>query len=42
MTIELSRRTRGRPSHTTRIDAKIHLDAELSEEQNQGILEDAD
>jgi len=42
MTIELSRRTRGQPSRTTRIDAKIHLDAELSEEQKQGILEAAD
>lgn len=42
MTIELSRRTRGRPSRTTRIDAKIHLDAELSEEQKQGILQAAD
>jgi len=32
----------GRPSRTTRIDAKIHLDAELSEEQKQGILQAAD
>lgn len=42
MTIELSRRTRGRPSRTTRIDTKIYLDAELSDEQKQGILQAAD
>jgi len=42
MTIKLSRRTRGRPSRTIRIDVKIHLDAELSEEQKQGILQAAD
>ena len=42
MAIELSRRTRGQPSRTTRIDAKIHLDAKLSEEQKQGILQAAD
>lgn len=42
MTIELSRRTQAEPSHTTRIDAKIHLDAKLSQELEQGILEAAD
>ena len=42
MTIELSRRTQGEPSRTTRIDARIHLDAKLSQEQKQGILQAAD
>ena len=39
MTFEMSRRTQGEPSRTTRIDAKIHLDAKLSQEQKQGIFE---
>ena len=42
MTIELSRRTQPEPSRTTRIDAKIHLGAKLSQQQQQGILEAAD
>ena len=42
MTIELSRRTQSEPSRTTRIDAKIHLDAKLSQEQKQGVLQAAD
>jgi uncharacterized OsmC-like protein len=42
MTIELSRRTQSEPSRTTRIDAKIHLGAKLSQQQRQGILEAAD
>ena len=42
MTVEMSRRTQGEPSRTTRIDAKIHLDAKLSQEQKQGILHAAD
>jgi uncharacterized OsmC-like protein len=42
MTIELSRRMQAEPSRTTRIDARIHLDAKLSEELKQGILEAAD
>jgi uncharacterized OsmC-like protein len=42
MTIELSRRTQSEPSCTTRIDAKIHLGAKLSQQQWQGILEAAD
>jgi len=42
MTIELSRRTQGEPSRTTRIGARIHLDAKLSQEQKQGILQAAD
>ena len=42
MTIELSRRTQGEPSRTTRIDAKISLGRKLSQEQQQGILEAAD
>lgn len=42
MTIELSRRIQSEPSRTTRIDAKIHLDAKLSQEQKQGILQAAD
>jgi len=42
MTIELSRRTEAETSRTTRIDAKIYLDAKLSQEQKQGILQAAD
>jgi len=52
MTIELSRRIEtspsgatpsgARPSRTARIDAKIHLDAKLSQEQKQGVLQAAD
>ena len=42
MTIELSRRTEAETSRTTRIDAKIHLDAKLSQEQKQGVLQAAD
>jgi len=52
MTIELSRRIEAdstgatpsgtKPLHTSRIDAKICLGAELSQEQQQGILEAAD
>jgi len=42
MTIELSRRTQAESSRTTRIDARIHLDAKLSQEQKQGILQAAD
>ena len=42
MTIELSRRTETETSRTTRIDAKIHLDAKLSQEQKQGVLQAAD
>ena len=42
MTIELSRRTEAEASRTTRIDAKIHLDAKLSQEQKQGVLQAAD
>ncbi len=42
MTVELSRRTETEPSRTTRIDAKIHLDAKLSPEQKQGVLQAAD
>ena len=52
MTIELSRRieagssgtssSRAKPSRTTRIDAKILLEAKLSFKQRQGILEAAD
>ncbi|MFZ2147490.1 MAG: OsmC family protein [Sedimentisphaerales bacterium] len=42
MTIELSRRTEAKTSRTTRIDAKIHLDAKLSPEQKQGVLQAAD
>ncbi len=42
MTIELSRRTQAETSRTTRIDAKIHLDAKLSQEQKQGVLQAAD
>jgi len=52
MTIELSRRTKTSPSgtaaspaktsYTARIDAKIFLDAKLSQKQRQGILEAAD
>ena len=42
MTIELSRRTQAELSRTTRIDARIHLDAELSQEQKQGVLQAAD
>jgi uncharacterized OsmC-like protein len=42
MTIELSRRTEAETSCTTRIDAKIHLDAKLSQEQIKGVLRAAD
>jgi uncharacterized OsmC-like protein len=52
MKIELSRRIEAdstgtnpsgaKPSHTARIDAKIRLGAELSQEQQQGILKAAD
>jgi uncharacterized OsmC-like protein len=52
MTIELSRRIEryssdtgpsgAELSRTTRIDAKINLDAKLSQEQKQGILQAAD
>jgi uncharacterized OsmC-like protein len=52
MSIELSRRIEAgasgttpsgaKPSRTTRMDAKICLAAELSQEQRQGILEAAD
>ncbi|GAH65725.1 unnamed protein product [marine sediment metagenome] len=42
MTIELSRRTQAELSRTARIDARIHLDAKLSQEQKQGILRAAD
>jgi uncharacterized OsmC-like protein len=42
ITIELSRRTQTESSRTTRIDAKIHLDAKLSQEQKQGVLQAAD
>jgi ribosomal protein S12 methylthiotransferase accessory factor len=42
MTIELSRRTQPEPSRTTRIDVRINLDAKLSQEQKQGILQAAD
>ena len=42
MTIELSRRTESEPSRTTRIDARIHLNAKLSPEQKQGVLQAAD
>jgi len=50
MTIELARRVQPcsannnapKRTQTTRIDATIRLDAELSEEQRQGILEAAD
>jgi len=42
MTIELSRRTQSEPSRTTRIDAKICLGANLSREQQKGVLEAAD
>jgi uncharacterized OsmC-like protein len=52
MTIELSRRIESSPSDiaasgaktslTSRIDAKIHLGAKLSEQRRQGILEAAD
>lgn len=42
MTIELSRRTQPEPSRTTRIDARIHLDAKLSHGQKEGILQAAD
>jgi uncharacterized OsmC-like protein len=42
ITIELSRRTEPEPSRTTRIDARIHLNATLSPEQKQGVLQAAD
>jgi len=42
ITIELSRRTEPEPSRTTRIDARIHLNATLSAEQKQGALQAAD
>ena len=52
MTIELSRRiessstnattSEAKLSRTTRIDAKIHLGAKLSPQQQQGVLEAAD
>ncbi len=42
MTIELSRRTEAETSRTTRIDAKIYLNAKLSAEQKQGVLQAAD
>ena len=42
MTIELSRRTQAELSRTTRIDARIHLGAKLSQEQKQSILQAAD
>ncbi len=42
ITIELSRRIQADPSCTTRINAKINLDTELSAEQRQGILKEAD
>jgi uncharacterized OsmC-like protein len=42
MTIELSRRAEAETSRTTRIDAKICLDAKLSPEQKQGVLQAAD
>jgi uncharacterized OsmC-like protein len=42
MTIELSRRTESEPSRTTRINAKIQLNAKLSPEQKQGVLQAAD
>lgn len=52
MTIELSRRVKTSPSGTaasgaktsltTRIDARIYLGTELSQKQQQGILEAAD
>ena len=38
MTIELSRRTQAEVSRTTRINAKIHFDAKLSQEQKQGVF----
>lgn len=41
MTIELSRRTQAEPSHTSRIDVSILLDAELSQQQQRGILKAA-
>jgi trehalose-6-phosphate synthase len=42
MTIELSRRIQTESSRTARIDARIHLDAKLSQGQKQGILQAAD
>ncbi len=42
MTIELSRRTEAETSRTTRIDARIYLNAKLSPEQKQGVLQAAD